>query len=94
MKLAVRKLAGHAHWDYIMSRKEAVLRGDCFVTSFWDKDDIIHRSEELDIELTGEQVENIKYSLINNHDANVGTNWDVIDHYIYEEDAVTYKEVA
>jgi len=70
---------GLSHWDYILNNKEEIISGDCFVTSFWHKDDIRQQCDVLGIKLSEDQIEYVKDILINKHDASIGTNWDVID---------------
>jgi len=48
----------------------------------WSTEDILAQAENLDIELTEDQADEILESLEDNHDANIGINWDVISFYI------------
>ena len=45
----------------------------------WQKDDIRHKAEELEMELTAEQVNQVAELLIDGHDANLGLNWDIME---------------
>ena len=47
--------------------------------SVWGDLDIRCRAEELDIELTDDEVNDVLDNLTRNHDATLGINWDVID---------------
>ncbi len=77
--------AGKEHWDYIVSRMFDVLSGETFVTTFWCKEDIQSISES---KLTNKELENIKNDLINEFDAEIGTNWDVIYTFINEREGL------
>jgi hypothetical protein len=48
----------------------------------WSTEDVLWQADNLDIELTKEQAEDILESLGENHDASIGINWDVIASYI------------
>lgn len=48
----------------------------------WGTEDVLWQAEQLDLELTEEQADDILESLENKHDASVGINWDVISYYI------------
>lgn len=48
----------------------------------WSTQDVLWQADNLDIELTEEQADDILYNLEEGHDANIGINWDVISFYI------------
>jgi hypothetical protein len=48
----------------------------------WGTEDVLWQADNLDIELTEEQAEDILESLEEGHDSSVGINWDVISYYI------------
>ena len=48
----------------------------------WCTEDVLWQADNLDIELTEEQAEDILESLGEGHDASIGINWDVISFYI------------
>lgn len=48
----------------------------------WSTEDVLCQSEQLDLELTEDQADDILESLENRHDASVGINWDVISFHI------------
>lgn len=48
----------------------------------WGTEDVLWQADNLDIELTEEQADDILESLENKHDASIGINWDVISYYI------------
>ena len=48
----------------------------------WCTQDILWQADNLDVELTEDQADDILESLENNHDATIGINWDVISFYI------------
>lgn len=54
------------------------------VDGLWSKEDIKQQAEEMDIELTPEQVDNI-FSKMGKFDAELGINWDFIKNLIQEE---------
>lgn len=48
----------------------------------WSTEDVLWQAEQLDLELTEEQADDILESLENRHDASIGINWDVISFHI------------
>jgi hypothetical protein len=48
----------------------------------WCTQDILWQADNLDVELTEDQADDILESLEHNHDATIGINWDVISFYI------------
>ena len=48
----------------------------------WSTEDVLWQAEQLDLELTEYQADDILESLENRHDASIGINWDVISYYI------------
>ena len=45
----------------------------------WQVDDVLYRADELGIEITEEEAEEILNVMNHHHDACIGINWDVID---------------
>ena len=60
------------------------LRDRGYALSIWDKTDILHQAEKLDIELSEEEALQVLYDIDNDHDATVGINWDVISFHLHE----------
>ena len=52
------------------------------IRSDWDEEDIIMQAENIDVELTDEQVYKVMQLIVASHDANIGINWEVIDNAI------------
>ena len=50
----------------------------------WCKDDILKQAKQNNVELTDKEIISVLQLMINNHDATVGVNWDVIDCCIHE----------
>jgi hypothetical protein len=48
----------------------------------WCTDDVIFQADNMDIELTEEQADDILDDLAHYHDASIGINWDVISFHI------------
>jgi hypothetical protein len=48
----------------------------------WSTEDVLWQSEQLDLELTEEQADDILEIIEHRHDASVGINWDVISFLI------------
>jgi len=48
----------------------------------WSTEDVLWQAEQLDLELTEDQADDILESLENKHDASIGINWDVISFHI------------
>ena len=53
-------------------------------TSIWHVDDVITRAEEREQEIMHKEAEEIIQKMDHYHDATIGINWDVIDHYLFE----------
>lgn len=53
----------------------------------WTTDDILMRADEIGIELTELEADNLLDDLYENHDASIGINWETIGIYIYWYDA-------
>jgi len=51
----------------------------------WLEDDVFVKAEDMEIELTRNQMKNIISNMENKHDAEVGVNWDVIEYWIDQE---------
>ncbi|MEX0597553.1 MAG: hypothetical protein WD512_13765 [Candidatus Paceibacterota bacterium] len=50
----------------------------------WSKDDIRGHAENLEVELSEDEVNQVADLLVHGHDAEQGINWDVIASRIYE----------
>jgi hypothetical protein len=50
----------------------------------WSTEDVLMRAEELNVELTEHEADNILDELYENHDASIGICWDIIGSYIYQ----------
>jgi hypothetical protein len=48
----------------------------------WSTEDVLWQAEQLDLELTEEQADDILEIIEHRHDASVGINWDVISFHI------------
>ena len=48
----------------------------------WCTEDVLYQADNLGIELTEDQADDILESLEHKHDATIGINWDVISFYI------------
>jgi hypothetical protein len=48
----------------------------------WSTEDVLWQADNLDIELTEQQADDILESLAEGHDSTIGINWDVISFYI------------
>lgn len=61
----------------------------------WEREDVMSAAEEIDIEITEQQADNILFAMQEGHDATVGISWDVIKIYLYdveqEETEPTYS---
>lgn len=60
----------------VMVKGEPVLRDD------WHIEDIVMVAEELDEDLSREEIEQIMHLMARAHDANIGINWEVIQNAI------------
>jgi len=69
-----------------------VLRENNFVMVFWNEDDVRKSAEDLEIELTDDQITNILYNLEAKFDASIGINWDTIEEAIQFETGVVSDE--
>jgi hypothetical protein len=59
----------------------------------WSTEDVLMRADELSIELTEFEADNILDELYENHDASIGICWDVIGSYIYQYDSEREAEI-
>jgi hypothetical protein len=50
----------------------------------WTSEDVIYRAKDDGIELTHDQVSDVLDMMVDDHDANVGINWDFISRCINE----------
>jgi uncharacterized protein YpuA (DUF1002 family) len=60
-----------------MARLE-IENGYPVIVDKWDDDDIRSVAEDMDIELTDDQVLSVMQLIVKAHDANIGINWDAI----------------
>ena len=67
------------NWDWIEGYKNAIINGNVFVTTVWHRDDIEMQAEEMGEDLSYDEIGWVAEYLINNHDAEFGTNWTVIE---------------
>lgn len=58
--------------------KIVMVRGNPVIQDQWDADDIMSVAENMDIELTEDQIREVMELIVQTHDANIGINWDVI----------------
>jgi uncharacterized protein YpuA (DUF1002 family) len=58
--------------------KIVMVRGNPVIQDQWDADDIMSVAENMDIELTEDQIREVMELIVKSHDANIGINWDVI----------------
>lgn len=73
----------------VLDRKEAEFleHNEEYIGSIsikWTVYDVLQRAGELDIPLSEEEAEIILENIFDQHDANIGVNWDVIDAAIIE----------
>jgi len=50
--------------------------------AIWQREDVLRRAKDNDIEITTEQADEIIDQIDRRHDCTVGINWDVLDYYI------------
>ena len=48
----------------------------------WSTNDVLSRAEDMGVEITGEQADEILQNVFGNHDATIGVNWEVIEFHI------------
>ena len=48
----------------------------------WSTNDVLSRAEDMGVEITEEQGDEILQSVFDNHDATIGVNWEVIEFHI------------
>lgn len=85
------KAIGKAHTSVILSpsdlkkvKKAIEEYWDDKIAISWSIEDVISRAEEYEVDLTKEQARELLEQLLDNHDACIGINWDVMDFYIEE----------
>lgn len=66
-------------------------QGNVYLDNPWYIDDVHQAATDMDIEITDEEAESVLYAVANNHDANIGINWDV---FYYHIDAMKGTEDA
>ena len=52
------------------------------ITIKWSTNDVHSRAEDMGVEITAEQADEILQNVFDNHDANIGVNWEVIEFHI------------
>jgi hypothetical protein len=52
------------------------------ITIKWSTNDVQSRAEDMGVEITAEQGDEILQNVFDNHDANIGVNWEVIEFHI------------
>jgi len=52
-------------------------------TSLWMAEDVLYTAEDIEIELSEEEANEILDEMCHRHDADIGINWEVIRCYIY-----------
>ena len=62
----------------LLTLAETIFNNDGLMTVLWSVEDIKAQAESMDIELSEEEAEEVLKTAIDNHDANVGINWEVI----------------
>ena len=45
----------------------------------WTRDDVFHKAKEMEVVITMEQASEVLEALLDNHDANFGVSWDMIE---------------
>ena len=65
---------------------------DTQVAFHWSIEDITSRASDNGLEITEEQAKNILQAMVNNHDAEIGINWDIIDIYLNDKNFVDIIE--
>lgn len=64
----------------IIARIKALGEDNVFAVPIWKASDIEEYAlDEMDIELTSEEISTVLHSLHTNHDSSQGINWDVIE---------------
>jgi hypothetical protein len=58
----------------------------------WSTDDVLMRSDEIEVELTEDEADIVLDQLYEHHDASIGICWDVIDSYIYQYETEREEE--
>jgi hypothetical protein len=48
----------------------------------WCTEDVLHEAEELNVELTEDEANDVLIRMEEKHDASIGISWDVMDVYI------------
>ena len=54
------------------------------INIIWSTEDVLHQAEEMGVELTEDEANDILLYMEEKHDANIGISWDVIDVYIQD----------
>ena len=52
------------------------------ITIKWSTDDVLIRAEDMGVEINEKQGDEILQNVFDNHDANIGVNWEVIEFHI------------
>jgi len=62
-----------------MARLATRKNGEKYVSDDWDGDDVLSVADDLEVNLTPEQVEAVLTLMAKSFDATIGINWDVIE---------------
>jgi hypothetical protein len=62
-----------------MARLATRENGEKYVNDDWDGDDVLSVADDLEVNLTPEQVEAVLTLMAKSFDATIGINWDVIE---------------
>jgi len=62
-----------------MARLATRENGEKYVSDDWDGDDVLSVADDLEVNLTPEQVEAVLTLMAKSFDATIGINWDVIE---------------
>lgn len=60
----------------------------------WNVEDVKFQAGTRDIKLSKKECRQVLEACLNQHDASIGINWDIIDHYIFELFNKKKKEAA
>lgn len=52
------------------------------INIIWCTEDVLHEAEELGVELTEDEANDVLIRMEEKHDASIGISWDVMDVYI------------
>ena len=58
----------------------------------WTTDDVLMRADEINVNITEEEADNILDQLYEHHDASIGICWDVIASYLWQYETEREEE--